>query len=43
MHTHNGNKGLFYSSAVGKVHELKDLKEFDLAIESSDQKILAVC
>ena len=43
MHTHNGNKGLFYSSAVGKVHELKDLKEFDLAIESSDQNILAVC
>ena len=43
MHVHNGNKGLFYSSAIGQVSELKDLKMFDQAVETSDTKVMAVC
>ena len=40
---HNGNKGLFYSSSIGQVTELKDLEHFKQAQESTEQKIFAVC
>ena len=43
MHVHNGNKGVFYSSTIGQVTELKDLEHFEQAKESTEQKILAVC